>query len=171
MEGTSVSLYGNTSQEPEKFTISIDGSEPFPYEYFGPAGYGFFFDMIPLADGHHNITLSNVVGTSVDFAVITVNTSTSLSSQQPIIVDDSEPDASETITYTGPGWITLGTTSSFFQILDSAPSTNAIPYMESTHQTNSVGDTLKFTFTGNRAFSESYSMFSSFNFLSDFCFH
>lgn len=130
--------------------MSIDGSETFPYEYLGPAGYGPFFDMEPLADGHHNITLSNVVETSIDFAVITVNMSTSLASQQPVIVDDSERDSSETITYTGAGWSISGTTSSFYQILDSLPSTSAIPYMESTHETNGVGDTLNFTFAGNR---------------------
>lgn len=147
--GTSIVLYGNVSQQVGNMNMIVDGANPTPFTYDGPQRYGSFFELPNLPEGSHNITLSNVSDLSIDFAVITTNTSASIASQLLVIVDDSDQ---ANIIYTGEGWASMtdGAQSGFL-ILDSQPATDAIPYNESYHTTSEIGDGLNFTFIGNGA--------------------
>ena len=148
--GTRVVLYGNRTSLDSQFSVLVDGAEPLVYEVSTAAGYGAFFETLPLPDGAHNVTLANVVDTTVDFAVVSVNASTSLAAARPVIVDDSD----ESIAYTGDNWTSMQSmraSGSAYDILDAQASTNALPYMQTTHLTTSAGDFFNLTFVGSGA--------------------
>ncbi len=56
-------------------SIIVDEASPMQLTYDGPQRYGLFFELPTLPAGPHNITLSEVSDVSIDFAVITTNTS------------------------------------------------------------------------------------------------
>ena len=127
-------------------SIIVDEATPIQLPYDGPQCYGMFFELPNLPAGPHNITLSDVSDVSIDFAVITTNTSAGIGSQLPIIINDSDQT---NIIYTGGNWTSMtdGTQSNFL-ILDLQPGTDAVPYNTSIHTTCGVGDGFNFTFTG-----------------------
>ncbi|KJA18127.1 hypothetical protein HYPSUDRAFT_218388 [Hypholoma sublateritium FD-334 SS-4] len=145
--GTKVMLYGNRTSLDSAFDVHIDGAEPIVYEVSTAQGYGAFFETLPLADGAHNVTLANVIDTTVDFAVVSVNATTSLAAARPVIVDDA--DAS--VAYTGDNWTSMQSMrgGNAYEILDAQASTSALPYQQTTHLTTSPGDFFNFTFAGS----------------------
>lgn len=147
--GTKITLYGNRTSLDSAFDVHIDGAEPVVYEVSTAAGYGAFFEILPLADGPHNVTLANVIDTTVDFAIVSVNASTSLSAGRPVIVDDT--DAS--VAYTGDNWTSMQSMrgGNAYEILDAQASTSALPYQQTTHLTTSEGDFFNFSFIGSGA--------------------
>ena len=96
-----------------------------------------------LSEGLHNITLSNVDGAILDFAVIstTLSTDTIAEAAGTLVFDDVNPS----IEYTGSGWTESNETHLLFS---SHPESTFVPYGNSTHQTSTVGDGFTYTFTG-----------------------
>ena len=112
-----------------------------------PPSYRQWYQSPVLEQGTHNVTLANVLGASIDFAVITADISldTIAESKQTVVVDDSDP----AIAYGGVGWAVTNAT--FPSNLAAAVSIT--PYGNSTHVTSTVGDSFEFNFTGNGALS------------------
>ncbi len=92
-----------------------------------------------MAYGFHNITLLNLLGASIDYAVITRPNDATLLSGQTIIVDNADPAMS----FEGQAW---GTSSQTYTSTAQGP--KMIPYGNSTHATTSVGDHFEFSFPG-----------------------
>jgi hypothetical protein len=139
--GTSVAFFGNTppARDSQWSLYSIDG---------GPAHNSSFMDPSPsssrqwyqspvLPDGQHNITITHIASTSVDYAVITAGENTPLL-RQVLIVDDADPSVSY-----GGSW-----TQNTGMFTTSYDPFIGLPYGNSTHQTTSVGASATFSFTG-----------------------
>ena len=102
-----------------------------------PPSFRQWYQSPLLFDGQHNITITQIPSTSVDYVVVTAGEDTPLLAQ-PLTVDDTDPS----ITYQG-SW-TLNTsplTTSF------SPPTG-LAFGNTTHKTNSAGDSAGFSFTG-----------------------
>ncbi len=156
--GTSIAIFGNTSvpdttqKLAQSFSVIIDGGHPVETSYDDinthTPSYQQWYHSPILSDGPHNVTLANVVGASIDFAVITVNASTTLSVQQPVIVDDGDLAA---ITYTGVGWVEDVGDNNLHPLGDVPFNSAVAPYGNSAHLGTRVGDGFFFNFTGNGA--------------------
>lgn len=92
-----------------------------------------------MAYGFHNITLVNLLGASIDYAVISHPNDATVLSGQTIIVDDEDP----ALSYEGQAW---GTSSETYTSTPQDP--KIVPYGNSTHATTSVGDHFEFAFPG-----------------------
>lgn len=97
-----------------------------------------WFSTPRLADGEHNITISNLYGTAIDYAVVTVGNDTSLI-EQTIVTDGDSP----LVQYSGQ-W--SRNTSEF--IPGSLPP--GYPYGNATHLSSNPGDTFTFQFNGEQ---------------------
>ena len=160
--GTSIAIFGNTSvpdtaqKLPQSFSVIIDGGHPVETSYGNLnapiPSYQQWYNSPILSNGPHNITLANVFGASIDFAIITVNASSSPSVQQPVIVDDSNLAA---ITYTGVGWVEDVGNNNFHPLGDVPFNSAVAPYGNSAHLGTRVGDGFLFNFTGNGTWMES----------------
>ncbi|KAF8968823.1 hypothetical protein BDZ97DRAFT_331274 [Flammula alnicola] len=143
-EGTSVAFFGVTpsvSGDSQTFAVSIDGSAPYNTTYSdpNPPTYRQWYQTPLLAEGTHNIALSNIAGASVDFAVVTVGENTSLTGQH-VIADNDDPG----FTYDGK-W--KRSQAEF----NSGPQPDGNPYHNTTHQTNDIGDLFTYRFSGSSA--------------------
>jgi hypothetical protein len=140
--GTSAAFIGNTprSNTLQTATVQIDNGSSFNinYEDPNPPTYKQWYITPTLSDGNHTITITNLRGTSIDYAVVAVGNHTSLTDQTVIVDDDSS-----LIQYSGqwsrntnefiPGSLPLG-----------------YPYGNVTHRSSTPGDTFKFQFSGMR---------------------
>ena len=121
-------------------TVSIDGGTPYNATYNdpNPQSYRQWYQSPALPDGQHNISLTHLEGTELDFAVVTVPVGkvASLVDQQ-VIVDDTDG----AFTYKG-AW--NKNTTQF--AAGTVP--GGLPYGNSTHRTTTVGDTFTFQFSG-----------------------
>ncbi|KIK04494.1 hypothetical protein K443DRAFT_417841 [Laccaria amethystina LaAM-08-1] len=141
-QGTSVAFFGNTAPvftDSQILTVAIDGGKPYntTYDDPSPQSYRQWYRSPTLAEGKHNISLSHIAGTALDFAVVTVGRNTPLA-RTKVIVDNEDPS----ITYTG-SW--TQNTDKF--VPGSLPS--GLPYHNSTHQSVNAGDSFAFSFTGS----------------------
>lgn len=149
MIGTSIAIFGTTATPQttlsEEFTVVIDDGDPYTTSSSDPSppSYRQWYQSPQLEDGTHNITLSNVFGASIDYAVITADISTNVAAEadQIIIVDNNDPS----INYAGRGW--TETTDTFTSSYENA--VTVVPYGNSTHKTSSFGSSFSLDFTGN----------------------
>lgn len=142
-EGTSVTFFGITPSvftDSQILTVSIDDGTPYNTTYAdpNPQSYRQWYQSPILTDGQHNISLTHVEGTELDFAVVTVPVGrvASLVNQQ-VIVDDADG----AIAYKG-AW-TRNTTQ-----FAAGTVPGGLPYGNSTHRTTTIGDTFTFQFSG-----------------------
>ncbi|KJA25121.1 hypothetical protein HYPSUDRAFT_38077 [Hypholoma sublateritium FD-334 SS-4] len=146
-EGTSISIFGNTSApgRSDQFTVAIDGGVPYTTTYGDPSPPSTrqWYQSPVLSEDLHHITLSNVAGAILDFAVISTTLSTDAVAEAAgsLIFDDVNP----IIGYTGSGWTESSET---HLLLSSNPESTFVPYGNSTHQTSTVGDSFNYTFIG-----------------------
>jgi hypothetical protein len=140
VSGTSVAFFGITplANSSQIFTVSIDGSEPTNTSYNdpNPPSYRQWYQSPTLKEGSHNISLSLLNGTALDFAVVTPGNDTPLE-EQVLIVDNENP----AITFKGNWSLNKGSFKSS-QILD------ILPFQNTTQDSTTIGDNLTFLFTG-----------------------
>lgn len=141
LSGTSVAFFGVTPQvfnDSQILTVSIDGSQPTntSYDDPNPPSYRQLYQSPTLSDGSHQISLSHLAGTSLDFAVVTVGNNTPLASQVAI-VDNEDP----LITFKG-NWESREAS------FTSGQSPDGFPFHNSTQDSTTIGDNLTFSFTG-----------------------
>ena len=132
-------------------TVSIDGNHPTNTSYNdpNPPSYRQWYQSPTLTEGSHNISLNNLAGTSLDFAVVTVGNDTPLAGQIAI-VDNEDP----AITFKG-NWHLSKESSASGQFPD------GLPFHNSTHQSTTIGDSLTFQFTGMVSYPTHYNGGSS----------
>ena len=142
--GTSVAFFGITppAYSSQSLNVSIDGSAPFKTSYNdpNPPSYRQWYQSPTLPEGSHNITLTQLAGTSVDFAIVTAGNDTPLSGQIAI-VDNENP----AITFQG-NW--RQNTASFV----SSQIPVGLPFQNSTQNSTTIGDSLTFLFTGTLSY-------------------
>lgn len=141
--GTSIAFFGNTAPvftDSQILTVAIDGGTPYNTTYNDPSpqSYRQWYQSPTLAEGKHNISLSHIAGTALDFAVVTVGPNTPLAGTK-VIVDNEDPS----ITYTG-SW----TRNTDLFVPGSLP--HGLPYHNSTRRSVTAGDSFSFSFTGRR---------------------
>jgi len=139
--GTSVSFFGVTPpvfSGSQNLTVSIDGYTPYNTSYSdpNPQSYRQWYQSPLLKDGTHNIELSHIAGTALDFAVVTVGKDTPLSGQT-VIVDNDDP-----------GLTFNGTWRRSQDLFNSGPQPDGFPYRNTTHQTTDVGSSFTYRFNG-----------------------
>ena len=139
--GTSVAFFGVTPPVfpgSQNLTVSIDGNTPYNTSYGdpNPQSYRQWYQSPLLSDGSHNIELSHIAGTSLDFAVVTVGQDTPLSGQK-VIVDNDDPG----LTFNG-SWRRSQ------DPFNSGPQPDGFPYHNTTHHTTDVGSSFTYHFTG-----------------------
>jgi len=135
-----VAFFGTTPppQNSQWILVSIDGGPAYNTSYMDPSPPSTrqWYQSPTLPDAVHNITVTHIAGTLVDYAVVTAGPSTNLSTAS-LMVDDGD----SSITYTG-NWT---------QDTNMFTSTNSVatfPFGNGTHQTSSTGDSATFHFTG-----------------------
>ena len=118
--------------------VSIDGSAPTNTSYNdpNPPSYRQWYQSPTLTEGVHNISLSLLNQTSVDFAIVTAGNDTPLNGQLAI-VDNENPS----ITYQG-NW--TQNKSSF----NSSQIPTGLPFQNTTQDSTTIGDNLTFLFNG-----------------------
>ena len=119
-------------------TVSIDGGTAYntTYSTIPPQAYVQWYQSPTLSDGKHNITVSHLIQTSVDMALITVGPNTSLQDKTLIADDDNSA-----IEYSGT-WRRDTTPFNAGTLPDGFPVGN------STHRSTTAGDIITFRFTG-----------------------
>jgi hypothetical protein len=129
--GTGIHVCASVAQPGASYSVQIDEG---PLETLSGNGS---FDSPTLPDGKHTITYAT--GSkgfpSFDYLTVTAGDSTSLS-DQTLVVDDSD----SSITY-GGNWATSPPSPLSFDYSTSL-------YRNTTHWSSSVGDNLRFQFTG-----------------------
>jgi hypothetical protein len=135
-----VALFGITplANSSQTMAVSIDGSEPTNTSYNdpNPPSYRQWYQSPVLPEGSHKINLTNLTGTSLDFAVVTVGNNTPLAGQV-VIVDNEDPS----ITFEG-NWQLSD------QSFNSTQFPNGLPFHNSTRDSSTIGDNLILRFTG-----------------------
>ncbi|KAF8869285.1 hypothetical protein BD779DRAFT_1654995 [Infundibulicybe gibba] len=141
-EGTSIAFIGNTpsAQQSQNVTVTIDSGASYNSSYGDPSppNYLQWYQSPLLADGKHKITLERVVGTSLDFVVITAGPKTVFDATSKIVVDDNNPE----IKYSG-SW--ARSEDPFI----SSENPGGFPFHNGTHQSSTPGDTATFKFAGS----------------------
>jgi hypothetical protein len=144
VSGTSVAFFGITppAQSSQILTVSIDGSEPTNTSYNdpNPPSYRQWYQSPTLAEGSHNISLSLLNGTSLDFAIVTAGNDTPLAGQVAI-VDNENP----AIKFEGD-WTLSKASFNSSQIPD------GLPFQNTTQDSTTIGDNLTFLFTGTLSY-------------------
>ncbi|KAF9529092.1 hypothetical protein CPB83DRAFT_765783 [Crepidotus variabilis] len=140
--GTSVALFGTTppSSSSQTMSVSIDGSTASNTSYSdpNPQTYRQWYQSPVLADGLHNLTLGNIAGTALDFAVVTVGPDTPLNAQT-VIVDNDDP----AMVYSKKKGKWRRNMSSF----NSGPNPDGFGYGNTTHDTTYVGSSFSYNFS------------------------
>ena len=140
VSGTSVAFFGITpsASSSQTLTISIDGGNPTNTTYNdpNPPSYRQWYQSPTLNEGLHNITLSQLAGTSLDFAIVTAGNDTPLAGQIAIV--DNESPA---ITFQG-NWKQNKASFISSQIQD------GLPFQNTTQDSTTIGDSLTFPFDG-----------------------
>ena len=123
-------------------SVSIDGSAPFKTSYKdpNPPSYRQWYQSPTLPEGSHNITLTQLAGTSVDFGIVTAGNDTPLSGQMAI-VDNENP----AITFKG-NW--KQNNASFV----SSQIPIGLPFQNTTQDSTTIGDSFTFLFTGTLSY-------------------
>jgi hypothetical protein len=116
--------------------VSIDGSPAYNTSYADPAPPSTrqWYQSPILPDALHNITITHIASTAVDYAVVTAGPSTNLSGVA-VIMDDGDPS----VAYKG-SWTRQGTINATDGVL--------LPYGNGTHQTTSTDASATFNFNG-----------------------
>ncbi|KDR80180.1 hypothetical protein GALMADRAFT_136709 [Galerina marginata CBS 339.88] len=140
-EGKSIAFFGMTPAAPasQEISVSIDGGASFTTSYgdLTPPSYRQWYQSPDLAEGKHNITLGQIDGTSLDFAVITPYPDTPINDHRVVADDDNF-----TIRYSGAWRRNLNE-------FDAGTLPDGSPFHNGTHQTWNAGDSLSFSFTGS----------------------
>ena len=143
--GTSIAFFGNSppALESQWALFSIDGGVPYNSSYMDPSPQSSrqWYQSPTLPDAKHNITITHMARTSVDFVVITADQNTPLSGET-LIVDDTDPS----MTYEGD-WTQNKS------LFNSVGPPIGVPFQNSTHQTASVNASAIFQFSGMCPFS------------------
>jgi hypothetical protein len=138
--GTSIAFSGNTpiSTLSQSIIVSIDGGTPYTTSYMDPTpqSYVQWYQSPSLSEGQHTIRVDGVDGTAIDYAIITAGQHTPLLGKK-IIVDNEDPS----IHYSG-SW--TRNTDQFVP-----KDFSGFPFGNSTHRSDTPGDTISFRFTGN----------------------
>ena len=154
--GTLVKFFGITppAYSSQIFSVSIDGSEPTTSSYNdpNPPSYRQWYQSPTLSEGLHNISLTKLNGTSLDFAVVTAGNDTPLTGQVAI-VDNQNP----LITFQG-NW--KQNSSSFI----SSQIPDGLPFRNTTQDSTTIGDSLTFRFTGTLSYQPLYCNCGGINF-------
>ena len=144
LSGTSVAFFGVTPPDSssQNLTVSIDGDTPYNTSYGdpNPQSYRQWYQSPLLSDGAHNIELSHIAGTSLDFAVVTVGQDTPLSGQTAIVDNDDSG-----LTFNG-NWRRSQ------DAFNSGPLPDGFPYHNTTHQTTDIGSSFTYHFSGAPTF-------------------
>jgi len=138
--GTSIAFSGNTpiSTFSQSIIVSIDGGTPYTTYYMDPMpqSYVQWYQSPPLSEGQHTIKVDGVDGTALDYATITAGQHTPLLGKK-IIVDNEDPSVhysgswSRNTDRLGPGVF------------------SGLPFRNSTHRSDTPGDTITLRFTGH----------------------
>jgi len=140
--GTSIAFTGNTPiiTYSQLVTVSIDGGTPYTTYYMDPSPQTYiqWYQSPILSEGQHVIKVDGVDGTAIDYATITVGQNTPLLGKK-VIVDSDDPF----VHYSG-SW--TRNTDRFFP---GHPNIAGLPFRNSTHRSNTPGDTITFRFTGH----------------------
>jgi hypothetical protein len=143
--GTSAAFIGSTppSLTSQEATVQIDNGTFFAINYDDPTPptYKQWFTTPTLPDGNHTITIRNLYGTSIDYAVVKVGNDTSLTGQT-VIVDDDSP----LIQYSGQ-W---SRNTDEFVAGSPTGSLTGCPYGNVTHHSSNAGDNFTFRFSGKQ---------------------
>jgi hypothetical protein len=143
--GTSAAFTGNTpsAASPQNATVRIDNGTSFVVNYQDPQPqtYMQWFITPLLNESEHTITVSDIYGTAIDYAIVGIGNRTSLTGQTIVVDDDSS-----LIRYTGqwtrninkftPGGLPKGN-----------------PYGNVTHRSSNPGDAFEFQFSGKQPIS------------------
>ncbi|EDR05984.1 uncharacterized protein LACBIDRAFT_294728 [Laccaria bicolor S238N-H82] len=140
-EGIAIAFGGNTPSvfaDSQRLTVSIDGASSYNTSYNDPTpqSYVQWYQSPILPEGTHNITLTHMAGTALDYAVITAGQNTPLAGKT-VIVDNEDPS----IKFTG-SW--TRNTDRFH----SGSPPDGYPFHNSTHQSTTPGDSFIFRFSG-----------------------
>ncbi|EDR03078.1 uncharacterized protein LACBIDRAFT_331846 [Laccaria bicolor S238N-H82] len=138
-EGIAIAFGGNTPKvfgDSQTLTVSIDGAPPYNTSYNDPTpqSYVQWYQSPILPEGTHNITLTHMAGTALDYAVISAGQNTPLTGKT-VIVDNEDPS----IRFTG-SW--TRNTDRFHS------GTEGYPFHNSTHQSTTSGTSFIFRFSG-----------------------
>lgn len=127
-------------------TVSIDGAPSYNTSYNDPTpqSYVQWYQSPILPEGTHNITLTHLAGTALDYAVITAGQNTNLTGKT-VIVDNEDPS----IRFTG-SW--TRNTDRFH----SGYPPDGYPFHNSTHQSTKPGDNFIFRFSGDFPFNHHF---------------
>lgn len=139
--GVGFSVWGNTpgSADSQEFQVSIDDSGPYTSSTSDPTPQTWmqWYQSPTLNSGRHGVNISSLYGEAVDLIAITPGPDTPLSGRT-LIVDDGHPS----IKYEGKGWKEEG--GRYRQ----GGGVGFVPFQNSTHNTETVGDSFTFTFSG-----------------------
>ncbi|KAK0188334.1 hypothetical protein F5146DRAFT_906368, partial [Armillaria mellea] len=139
-EGSSIAFTGNTppSTQKQTFSVSIDGADTYVVSYPAKHTYMQWYMSPTLEEGTHTITLSEMEGTDVDYALVCVSNQTNVLGKD-ILVDST----SDRIIWTGD-WQTNTSTlihTNDFHILNH-------PLGNSTQDSRTVNNSFSFKFVG-----------------------
>ena len=124
--------------------VQIDHEPPFSIST-GDRAYKQWFTTPTLPDNRHTLTINYSFGRTIDYAVVQVGKTTSLTGQT-VIVDDDSP----LIQYSG-GWS---------RNTIAAPNIPSIfPYGNGTHRSSNPGDSFTFRFSGKQPFPQQIQWF------------
>jgi len=145
--GTSVAFIGTTppSSQPQTFYVSIDNGTRVNTSFSDPNPHSYrqWYQTPTLSDGLHTITLSSLVNSSIDFALVTVGAQTPIKDER-IVVDDNASGLNFSA-----GW---RKDRDKFNIGGSTP-ISGFTLSNSTHDTETVGSSFSYKFSGKNAFS------------------
>lgn len=117
-------------------TVTIDGDTPYTTYYMDtPESYIQWYQSPTLTEGPHILKADGIWGTGIDYATVTVGQQTPLAGKN-IIVDNDDPS----VHYSG-SW--TRNTNRFLATV------SGLPFRNSTHRSNTPGDTITFRFTGH----------------------
>ncbi|KAK7435053.1 hypothetical protein VKT23_019861 [Stygiomarasmius scandens] len=139
-QGTNIAFFGETNGT-STFQVQIDDDDPFDAmvpDFGAQSNYTQWYQVPTLEDGIHTIKVSELQG-GLDYVVITAGPSTPFNETTNIMVDDD--DTSE-IHYSGD-W---DRNTDIITINGGRPS--GPPLGNTTHRTNTVGDSFIFQFAG-----------------------
>ncbi|KAG5652722.1 hypothetical protein H0H81_003973 [Sphagnurus paluster] len=143
--GTQISLFGNTpiAEMSQYMLVSIDGGTPYNTSYGDPSPPTAlqWYQSPVLDDGTHTLSITEIVGTSLDYAVVLAGPNTPLmGAGQVLIVDDGDPE----IIYEG----TWTQNTELFRSIQHPQ--QGRPYGNATHQSGTKGSKASFSFSGSQ---------------------
>ncbi|KJA21748.1 hypothetical protein HYPSUDRAFT_67446 [Hypholoma sublateritium FD-334 SS-4] len=141
-QGTSIAFIGNTPSptSSQTATFTLDGASSYNSSYDSPPGqqsYVQWYQSPLMSDGAHTIQVSNLDGTAIDMAIMTVGPNTPLGNNS-IFVDNDDPS----ISYSG-SWTLDQSTFHAGNVPSGSPVGNT------TQTSNTAGDAMSFSFAGS----------------------